>query len=456
MKPVAGGHSDQQRKKPCPPFCSVPSVVVLFIIAAALIPSSAAAQNVETDPLQCWWRASSGAVRIGEVFSAILTCAVVETEQVKVVVDESHLEPSVAQFVPFEVLGGQHAADLRNGERRFFQYEYRLRLLAENMFGKDVPLPETKLTYRIQSRVAQRTAVEGRDQTYLLPPLAMRVLSLVPADASDIRDAASETFGDVDRRSFRASLFIVIGGVLFALTALVGILTLVRLYLRTRAPVAAADRLVGDGAILRSVGRELSAVQRAREDGGWTADLAARALAALRIIGTYALGRQAARTVISRRSAVFSRQSSVSQQLSSAASDQRRATSNVSSATGNGPSHAPAHDGRIIVNVGWPKTKQVAVSGSATARSMANAIARSDNGRRPGELESMEEALSRFTVAQYGQRADGAGLPDSDLDASLAAAQQVLRRLKIEQTWLMKRLRRGRSAIQVESQVWSR
>src|SRR5262245_29318987 len=341
MRPRARGHGDRQQSGPWPPFTSVPSVVAI-LIAAALFPSGAAAQNVETDPLQCWWRASAGAVRIGETFTAVLTCAVVETDEVKVVVDESRLEPSVAQFVPFEVLGGQHAADLRNGERRFFQYEYRLRLLAENMFGKDVPLPETKLTYRIQSRVAQRTSVEGRDQTYLLPPLAMRILSLVPADASDIRDAASETFADVDRKSFRASLFIVVGGVLFALAGLVAILTLVRLYLRTRGPVAAADRLVGDAAILRSVGRELNAVQRAREDGGWTTELAARALAALRIVGTYALGRRAARAVISRQSSVTSQQSAVTSRASSV-------TNRESSVASNGG--GALSDGRILVNV---------------------------------------------------------------------------------------------------------
>ena len=119
-------------------------------------------------------------------------------------------------------------------------------------------------------------------------------MSLVPADASDIRDAGTETFGDVDRRGFRASLLTVIGGVLFALAALVAVLSAVRLIMRTRKPVTAAERLVGDGAILRGVGRELAAVQRQREDGGWTADLAARALAALRIIGTYAMGRHAA------------------------------------------------------------------------------------------------------------------------------------------------------------------
>ena len=111
-------------------------LLCVLAIAAAL-PSRAAAQNVETDPVQCWWRTSAGAVRIAESFSAVLTCAVIDTPDVKVVIDESKLEPSVVQFPPFEVLGGSHAADLRNAERRFFQYEYRMRLVAENMHGAD-------------------------------------------------------------------------------------------------------------------------------------------------------------------------------------------------------------------------------------------------------------------------------------------------------------------------------
>jgi hypothetical protein len=435
MQRDLGGHG-RSLGFPCPLRSTVSSVVALLFIAAA-----AGAQNVETDPLQCWWRTSAGAVRIGQPFTVVLTCGVVETSDVKVVVDESRLEPSVAQFIPFETLGGSHAADLRSGDRRFFQYEYRLRLIAENMFGKDVPLPETKLTYRIQSRVAQKTSVEGRDQSYLLPPLSMRVLSLVPADASDIRDASSETFADVDRRSFRANLFTVVGGVLFALAALVGILTLVRLYLRTRKPAAAADRLVGDATILRKVGRELAAVQRAREDGGWDAGLAARALAALRIIASYAVGRPAARAVVNPEGSATNQPVPL-----------------IAATEGNGQPALVGSDGRIVVNVGWPRAKQIAVSGSATARSMANAIAKSSNGRRPGELESMEEALSRFTIAQYGQRAEGAGLDDAALDQSLAASQQLLRKLRFEQTWVMKRLRRQRhaAAAPAETRVWSR
>ena len=398
-------------------------LLLTFLLSAA----TAAAQNVETDPLTCWWRTSAGAVRVGEPFTAILTCAVIETDDVKVAVDESRLEPSVAQFVPFEVLGGSHAADLRTGERRFFQYEYRMRLIAENQFGKDVALPETKLSYRIQSKVGQKAAVEGRDQSYILPPLAMRLLSLVPADATDIRDASAETFADVDRRAFRANLLTVIGGVLLAVAALVAVLIAVRLLLRARKPAAAADRLVGDATILRGVGRELSAVQRQREDGGWTADLAARALSALRIVATYALGRKAARAVVSRESQA-----------------------------------APRDGGQILVSAGWPKAKTIGVSGSATSRAVAQAIARSTNGRREGELESIEQALSRFTAAQYGQRNEAAGgkgatLNDSELDESLAAGQQVLKRLKLEQTWVMRRLGMQRKAATAGGgKVWSR
>ena len=132
---------------------NAPAAVAIVVACAAPI----AAQDVETDPIECWWRTSSGAVRAGEPFSVVLTCAVVENDAARVVVDQGKLEPSVVQFAPFEVIpaGSSHRADLRTGERRFFQYEYRLRLIAENLFGKDVALPETRLSYHVQSQVGQ-------------------------------------------------------------------------------------------------------------------------------------------------------------------------------------------------------------------------------------------------------------------------------------------------------------
>src|SRR5713101_1838061 len=131
-------------------------VVFGFTVVLATV-SAAAVQNVQTDPLQCWWRTSTGAVRVGEPFTVVLTCAVLETDDATVVADQTRLEPSVVQFAPFEVLGGAHGADLRTDQRRFFQYEYRLRLIAENLFGRDVSLPETKISYRVQTHVGQKT-----------------------------------------------------------------------------------------------------------------------------------------------------------------------------------------------------------------------------------------------------------------------------------------------------------
>jgi len=394
--------------------------------AAAQSPSAPTAQTVETDPLQCWWRTSAGAVRVGEPFSAVLTCAVLETDDVKIVVDESRLEPSVMQVVPFEVLGGVHAADLRTADRRFFQFEYRLRLISENQFGKDVALPETKLSYRVQSKVGQKTAVEGRDQTYLLPPLSLRLLSLVPSDASDIRDASAETFGDLDQRAFRASLLVVVGGVLFALAALVAILTIVRVFVRSRKPTAAADRLIGDRAILRGVGRELAAVQRQREDGGWNSELAARALAALRLVGTYAIGRKAARTLV------------VSHKFAPATA-----------------AELTADKGRLVVSAGWLKRKQIAVSGSVTGVTLSTALARvARSDARAGELESLSGALTQFTTAQFGR--DGT-FDNAVLDESLQSGVRLLKRLTFEQTWVMKRLRRRPVVVPLEGQAtWSR
>src|SRR5258706_3476726 len=175
------------------------------------VTSASAQTTVETDPLQCWWRTSAAAVRVGQPFAVVLTCAVVETDTVKVVPDQAPLDPTVMQMPPFEVLGGTHQADLRTDDHRFLQYEYRLRLVAEDDFGKDVKLPDTKISYHLQSRTGEGPAIEGREQTYFLPPMSVRVLSLVPADEIDIRDASASTFGDVESRTFQADLLRTLG-----------------------------------------------------------------------------------------------------------------------------------------------------------------------------------------------------------------------------------------------------
>src|SRR5688572_4739081 len=406
-------------RRPCPPFVSVTSVTALFVAAMMLGPV-ARAQTVATDPLHCWWRTSAGAVRVGETFTVVLTCAVLETDAATVVVDQSKLEPSVVQFAPFEVLGGQHAADLHTDLRRFFQYEYRLRLIAEGQFGKDVPLPETKLSYRVQSKVGDKTSIQGRDQNYVLPAQSVRVLSLVPADAGDIRDASAATFADLDQRAFRANLLIVIGGVLFALAGLLALLALVRLVTRLRKPTATADRLVSDGAILRGAGRALASVQRDREGAGWTPELAARALTALRLAAAFALGRPVARRVV-----------------------------------GASPSPLASEGaGELVVKTGWLRRKEVAVSGAPTTRSIAQERARGlGSAKRAETLESLDRSLAQFTAAQYG-RAET--LDSAALDEALTIGRAAVRRVALDQTWLMRKFGSRPPAREVEARAWSR
>ena len=407
---------------------AVASLLVLSACAGAF------AQDVQTDPLQCWWKTSAGAVRVGEPFSVVLTCAVLETDAATVVVDQSRLEPSVVQFAPFEVLGRSHGADLRTDQRRFFQYEYRLRLIAETMFGKDAALPETKISYRVQSKVGKNTAIQGRDQTYLLPAQSVKVLSLVPADATDIRDTPVETFGDIDQRSFRANLFTVVGTTLFVVAGLLALLGVVRLYRRYRAPATVSDRPITDGAILRGVGRELAAVRRDRNsNGGWTPDLAARALAALRVAATYAIGRRVGYAKLNQQSAI-SNQSAISHQQSAIS------------------------DGTLVLRNGLFRGKPIAVSGAVTPQTVARELARggaASNARRTVLLESLAQALTTLTTAGYSR--DGK-LDDTALDEALTTAFQVLKRMRIEQTWIMKRLamRRGAGPAALESRVWSR
>jgi hypothetical protein len=389
-----------------------------LIATLALWASPSTAQTERADPLQCWWRTSTGAIRVGEPFSVVLTCAVLENDAAKVIVDQSKLEPSVIQLPPFEVTGGSHGADLRSGDRRFFQYEYRLRLIAENLFGKDVLLPEMKLGYHVQSRVGQGAAIQGRDQSYVLPAQSIRVLSLVPADASDIRDTTAETFADVDERSFRANLLVVIAGVLFALAGLMALLAIVRLAIKYRKPAAAKDRFVTDAAILRATGRQLRAVQRAREDGGWTPDLAGRALSALRVAASYALGRT------------------------------------VTQARMNGTGNPAALDGQVLVASPLARNRRITVSGSVTPQAIARERTRGDvPPRRAAMLESLEQALSRFTTAQYGREN---GKDDPALDQSLADGFHIVRRLSLEQLSPLMRWRRRRAASQVETRAWSR
>jgi hypothetical protein len=245
---------------------------------------------VEVEPITCWWRTSTTAVRTAEPFDVRLTCSVVETEANKVVADFSKLDPTVVQLPPFEVLGGTHAGDLTVPGKRFFQYDYRLRLMSEDLFGGDVPIPPLEVSYRIESQVAGGDTAQGREQTYLLPRASVRLISIVPDDTSDIREAPAAAFTRIEDRESRANLLQTIATVLFALAGVIAVMMLIGMVRRKTKSEVSAHAHLHARTVLSAVQRELDEVQRASR-GGWTPELAGRALAALRIAGSYAVGK---------------------------------------------------------------------------------------------------------------------------------------------------------------------
>ena len=139
-------------------------------------------------------------------------------------------------MAPFEILGGSHPPDVHRGSRRFFQYDYQLRIIGPDAIGRDVNIPPLTISYRIHSRVGAAATLEGRDLSYLLPMMPIKVLSLVPADASDIRDASEASLGAVDSLRFRSSLFQVLTVTFGALAAVMVVLALVPLARSSRRP----------------------------------------------------------------------------------------------------------------------------------------------------------------------------------------------------------------------------
>jgi hypothetical protein len=245
---------------------------------------------VEVEPIKCWWRTSTSAVRTGESFMLTLTCAVVETEANKVVADASKLDPTVVTLPPFEVLGGTHAGDLVVPGRRFFQYDYRMRLIAEDAFGNDVSIPPLEISYRIESRVTGGDTVQGREQSYTLPRTSVRLISMVPDDTTDIRETPAALFTAIEGRDSRAGILQTGATILFGLAAVLGLVMLISMLRRQAPKSATASTHLHPRTILSAVARELADVQQASR-GGWTQELAGRALAGARISGAFAMGR---------------------------------------------------------------------------------------------------------------------------------------------------------------------
>ena len=359
--------------------------------------------TAEVDPLRCWWRTSAGAVRVGETFDLSLTCAVLENEAVQVVPDESRLGSGVIQMAPFEIVGGSHPADLRSGLRRFFQYQYTLRIINPDAIGKDVKIPDLAIHYRVNSRVAANAALQGRDLTYFLPPHWMRVATMVPADTADIRDAGGESFATGETLTFRAGVLEIVAITLMALGALMALIVLFQVVRTFRKPLTTGQRQLSTHGILKAAVDQLAAVQREREQGGWSSPLVDRALAAARVVAACAIGRP-----VSERPA--------------------------------GARIAPGA-GRLMAP-GARKGRQRALSSAVTVDDLARELARpreTPDPERDRLLEELRDVLSTFTTAQYSR---SGGANDSSLDSALSNASAAAARLRSAHTWLRTLLRR--------------
>ena len=348
-------------------------------------------------PLQCWWRASPGAARVGEIIEVTLTCAVLESATVRAVPDESRLSVASVQLMPFEIVGGSHPPDVRAADRRLFQYVYQLRLLGADVIGRDVKLPPLAIPYRVQSQIGADAALAGRDLVHLMPQIPVRVVSQVPADADDIRDSAEASLGRIDTLRFRASAFgaaaLVLGalGLVAALGALTPAFGRLRAG-RTKVPGRLSDRLV-----LQHAASVLDRLARESAAAGWTPDTLTEAHGAVRLTAA-AVMRDGVR--------------------------QARL----------GPT-APVPEGRLLVQRRLRRARTALtahVTGAAIGRALT-ALPADASATERARLERLRDSLDALTRAHYV--ADASLDQRAPIDEAIAAARDIARDVARERLW---------------------
>jgi hypothetical protein len=363
-------------------------LLVLGVTTSAQPPASplpVPGSRIEVEPIRCWRQATSGAVTIGESFRVILTCAVFESTDAQVVPDESRLNLASIQMAPFEIIGGTHPPDVRRGGRRFFQYEYDVRIISRDAIGQDVNVPPLTISYRVHSRVGAAAKLEGRDLSYVLPALPIKVLSLVPADATDIRDAAEASLASVDALRSRSRRFEVIAVALGALAVVIAVLALVPVARRAGA-IGKGDRdVIPDRAILKSAAASLQDTQKRAIGDGWNDEAIASALAAMRLVSAVALDRPISRKPL--------------------------------------PPDGVAPEGRLRVDHGVLRRSAVTVSSGVTAIDVATTP----------RLDRLRESLAVLTSAMYRRS------PERDaaaIDAAVRQSIDMANEFAAERSWV--------------------
>jgi hypothetical protein len=436
--------------------------------AASQAADPAGGAGLESNPITCWWRTDRSAVHVGERFTLTLTCGVGDTAGVRVVADPDRLDPAALDLTPFEVVGGTRHKDIEAPPRRYFQYSYVLRLLGDEFFGQDVDIPSIPITYNMESSGV--TGTRGRDQLYLLPPLPVRVLSLVPRAATDIQDGSPETFGDIERRMFRATGELAAAGVLFAFAAVLAGLAVVRIARPRLARVAAEPHLLTSAPILRGCIPELVRVKSETERSGWTIDLIDRSLTVFRIAGAMALGRPVAQRVVDssvaaqegqlriRKGPLSAERALISGAATAATVAARLAAGNSGTMPGP-PSRTPAQWGGMA----GPPSRTPPPHGASVRRGdpgperwggMPGGMPGGMDPRMRMTLEELSESLSVFAAARYSRNGD---LDAPALDAALDTGTRALRRLYAMNQWPARTADAlSRAAARLRGAVWPR
>jgi hypothetical protein len=269
----------------------------------------------------------------------------------------------------------------------------------------------------VQNSLQGGAALQGRETQYSLVPVPIRVLSLVPLGAADIRDTPVDTFGDVDARLFRSNLLLILAGVAFVLAGLLAVMLVARAAVKRHAAAAPRQRTMSPGTVLWAASRELGAVQAASQNGGWTRDLAGRAAAALRLAGAVALSRPVSHKVIER--------------------------------------DAAASEGQVVAPslFGMLGGKRTLLSASVTPDSTA---LNGRSGSPPESWKPVSQALRTFATVRYSRPANNEdGLDGSSLDTALSEAQDAVKRLRLTQ-WRRFGRRRRHAEATATRQTWAR
>lgn len=364
--------------------CIATAVVISGVL---LRPGGAAAADVEVEPIKCWWKSDASAVLVGERFHVTLTCGVVETDSVRTVPNRDALEPAALTLTPFEVVSGTRHEDVVTPPWRYFQYDYVVRLIGDEFFGQDLDVPSIDVAYNL---VSKTTATEAREHRHRLPPLPLRVLSVVPKKAADVRDRTQDSFAAIQARRFRANSELVAAAVASGFALLVFGLAVARTLGRFRRRQPAATRPLAPAAALGGCVRTLGRIRRESQDG-WNAQLVARALATLRVAAAVTSGRVVAQETVE-------------------------------------PGTMP-REGQIAVRTGLLRRRSLLVSGAARADgSTGRSAAPQTRARHPHPLASpMDNAIRVFSQVRYGRNGNMDG---PALDATLGEADRTMRRLR--------------------------